>query len=261
MTKLLALLLSLTFFFLPVNGMQIDRVILSSNDNVNYIEFWPVVAPIWKAMGIRPTLALVGNAKVDESLGDVVRFTVIPGVEGSLQAQTVRLLVPILFPNEVCMISDIDMLPVSKDYFTKSAIDCPNDAFVIFRDRAYDGWGWKSYPMCYFAAQGSTFSKVFGASRYEDINVIIKQWSDLKMGWGTDESLLYLYANSYGENGGKLIKLGHQVGPRFDRANWVIENLDISRYIDAHCPRPYSGYKFQIDPVVQAIMHNLKNHN
>lgn len=257
MNKFIMFIISMTLSLTSLEAMQVNRVILSTNDNINYIEFWPVVAPIWKAMGIQPTLAIIGDKPVDESLGDVVRFPTIPGVPTSLQAQTVRLLLPILYPNDVCIISDIDMLPVSKKYFTESAIKCPDNAFVIFRDRAYAPWGWKAYPMCYFAARGDTFKQVFGANTYDDINVIIKQWSELGYGWNTDETVLYSYVNAWGQNGGNLVKLGHDVIARFDRMYWDTRNLDITKYIDSHMPRPYSGYKESIDFVVSEIMKNL----
>ena len=38
--------------------MKIDTVILSSNDNPNYIQFWPIVSEAWSLMGVEPILIL-----------------------------------------------------------------------------------------------------------------------------------------------------------------------------------------------------------
>ena len=34
--------------------MKIDTVILSSDGNQDYIEFWPIVSEAWKLMGLEP---------------------------------------------------------------------------------------------------------------------------------------------------------------------------------------------------------------
>ena len=97
------------FFFIFSASIQnaicfkIDRVIIASDANQTYLDFWPFVAKAWKKMGIKPTLALIANKNivVDETLGDVIRFEPIEGVSTALFAQTVRLLVPAFFENDI----------------------------------------------------------------------------------------------------------------------------------------------------------------
>jgi hypothetical protein len=127
MKKLILLLL----VFNPLHALELKRVILATDENPMYIDFWPIVAPLWKAMGFAPTLALIAHSecKVDTSLGDVIRFEPIAGIPTSLQAQVMRLFLPIFFPNEGCILSDIDMLPISASYFFEGAAHCPDDAF------------------------------------------------------------------------------------------------------------------------------------
>ena len=136
-----------------LQALKLDRVILSTNDDPLYIEFWPIVAPIWTAMGLRPTLALIGdeNCQIDESLGDVIRFSPILGVPESLQTQVIRLFLPCLFPDDGCLISDIDMLPISGSYFVDGAFACPDDGFVVYKDAA--GYWERRFPMCYVAGR------------------------------------------------------------------------------------------------------------
>lgn len=249
-------------FFSKLSAIEINRVILATNNNPTYIEFWPVVAPLWQKMGFCPTLALIGDetCSVDTSLGDVIRFPPIPGVSEAMQAQCVRLLLPILFPDDGCIISDIDMLPISKSYFVEGAKYCPDDGFVVYRNGDYSSDNPK-YPMCYFAAKGAVFTSVFGISTYEEISPLIQVWSTLGLGWHTDELVLYDKVNEWKSNGGKLILLGHRVEKRLDRWMWEeqIKSFDINDYIDCHCPRPYSEYKESIDKVVNAIQDLLVN--
>lgn len=259
--KLLCLLLFHSVILVQLEGLELKRAILATNNNENYIQFWPIVAPLWSEMGLIPTLALIGdeNCQVDTSLGDVVRFKPIPGVPEYLQAQTVRHLLPILFPNDGCIISDIDMLPISRSYFKDGAAPCPDNAFLIYRDKAY-GWCEPKYPMCYFAAKGSLFQKVFQVTTYDEINDKILEWSHLGHGWNTDELVLYQHVIHWEKEGGHVFRLGHGVGPRLDRLWWDLGNLaqQIDYIIDCHCPRPYCAYKDSIDKVFNAILESWR---
>ena len=254
----------LLLWLLPLQAFQIDRAILSTNDNPLYIEFWPVVAPIWTAMGIRPTLALIGDEKctVDESLGDVIRFAPIPGVTPALQTQTIRLFLPALFPDDVCLISDIDMIPISRDYFQEGALQCPDNGFLVYRDKIEDYWANK-YPMCYVAAKGDIFGSIFDINTIEDINDRIIEWSSYGYGWNTDELLLYEYVNNWEQDEGLVVRLGHGLMSRLDRGSWTFQlnNLDIFSYIDCHCPRPYTFYKKSIDYIANAILQYYNSEN
>jgi len=242
-------------------GFELNRVILSTNNNPDYIEFWPVVAPVWQAMGIRPTLALIAdeNCPIDTSLGDVVRFDPIPGMPESFQAQTVRLLLPILFPDDVCIISDIDMIPISKSYFVDNAKPCPDDAILLYRDLAW-GHSAKRYAMCYSAAKGSVFQSIFSVSTYEEIGPMLQEWMKWRRGWETDEHVLFSKVKAWERNGGKVMRLGHRNPGRLSRVRWFIpKQPDLRKYIDCHCPRPYSAYKDSIDRIITAIYALLES--
>ena len=236
-------------------ALKIDRAIVSTNNNPTYIQFWPVIAHAWKQMGIQPTLALIAEAdvQIDESIGDVIRFEPIPGVSEALQAQTIRLLLPCYFPDDCCLVSDIDMVPLNQAYFSDPIQNLPEDAFVIYRDRVY-GIKDPRYPMCYVVAKGSVFKSVFKISALEEIPNTIRQWSQKQLGWDTDECILYRYvANWESAPQNNCVKLGHSVERRLDRADWRFDPQLVADgyYVDAHCPRPYSDYKESIDLIIQ----------
>lgn len=238
--------------FLPLRALKIDRVILATDNNPAYIEFWPVVAKAWKErIGVQPTLALIASndVQVDESLGDIMRFEPLPGIPTSLQAQTIRLLLPAYFPDEVCILSDIDMIPLSKEYFVDSIAQLPDDAFVVYRQVA----DIPKFPMCYVAAKGSIFKEVFQIKDVAAITDIITYWHSLNIGWNTDEMVLYHYLLQWPQYGEKCIKLGHGVEKRIDRYCWAHDDQLLAQgyYIDAHCPRPYSAHKKEIDAILK----------
>ena len=237
-----------------VDALKLDRVILATDDNPDYIEFWPVVAKAWQEIvGIQPTLALIAHkdVEIDESLGDVIRFEPIEGVPTSFQAQTIRLLLPALYPDDVCILSDIDMIPLNKSYFVDSIQDCSEDSFVVYRDKAYHEHEEK-YPMCYLAARGSTFQEIFRVGNLREIRRKIQALHDFGLGWNTDELMLYHYLHAWKDFNERCIKLGHNVEKRVDRSSWRhdCKLLRSGYYIDAHCPRPYSRFKDDIDKLV-----------
>ena len=239
-------------------GIKIDRAIVSTNDNPMYIDFWPVVAQAWKRIGIKPTLALIGDetVKVDESLGDVIRIKPIEGVTTAVLAQTIRLLLPIYFEDEVSIISDIDMLPISKEYYVDSIKDYPDDAFIVYRPNPYKNQ--KLISMCYNVAKGSTFKEVFNVHSIEDIPKTIKKWAtDLKNNHMTDEIILYHKIHNWKDYKSRCVKLEDKIdsNKRIDRSKWEYDTnlLKQNYYIDSHMLRPYNKYKAKIDELAMHI--------
>lgn len=240
--------------FVHMQALRLDRVILATDANPDYIEFWPIVSKAWKeVVGIKPTLALIASSdiEIDESLGDVIRFEPIEGIPTSFQAQVIRLLLPVLYPNDGCILSDIDMIPLKKSYFIDSIKDCPDDSFVVYRDKAYNADEQK-YPMCYLAARGSVFEEIFQVQTLEDIRAKIIELHAFDLGWNTDELMLYYYVHAWYGFNDRCIHLGHGVEPRVDRSYWQYDPQLVRQgcYVDAHCPRPYSQYKESIDALI-----------
>lgn len=259
-------ILALLLYQGPTESFTLNRVILACDANPTYIDFWPLVAQAWtRLVGIRPTLALIANdtVAVDESLGDVVRFQPIEGVPTWFYAQVIRLFLPVLFQDDHCLISDIDMLPLNKHYFTNSVAPYADDTFVVYRDGAY-GTQDRRYPMCYLAAQGKTFSEVFGISTREEIQALVADWwrrfgyngTEETLDWNTDELLLYRRLHAWHGYRTRCKRLGHNVGPRIDRSNWTYNRQLLAQgnyYIDSHMVRPYQQYKQQIDELARIL--------
>lgn len=240
-------------------GFKIDRVILGCDANPLYLEFWPVVAKTWKELvGIQPTLALIAakDVIIDESLGDVIRFEPIEGIPTSFQAQVIRLLLPILFENEICIISDMDMIPCQRNYFVNSVSAIEDDCFVVYKNGAFNSDEFKEYPMCYNAAVGSIFKEIFNVQTIEQIPAKIKEWYSLHLGWTSDQQILYVALCNWCNKDTKLVKLGHDVHPRIDRACWRynVHRAKNNYYIDAHMLRPYSQYREHIDQLINILL-------
>ncbi|MDN3506588.1 MAG: class I SAM-dependent methyltransferase [Simkaniaceae bacterium] len=251
----------LLLLLLPISliGMTLDRVILSTDDNPTYIDFWPVVADTWERVtGLRPTLALVASEDVhiDESLGDVIRFEPIEGIPTSMQAQVIRLLLPTLFPDDVCLISDIDMIPLQKAYFFDTVALSKEEDFVVFRSKAYERWGYPQYPMCYVAAKGETFQALFDISSEEDFPRKMIEWAQLGHGWSTDERVLYQAVQDKKDQLSICLK-EQVVERRLDRLDWRYKDewIHTQNFIDAHLLRPYKEFQVETDQLIFTLFH------
>ena len=178
------------------------------------------------------------------------------------QAQIIRMLWPALHPDTKFITTDVDMLPLNREYFHKAMelVESKDDLINISAD-AYPGQ--IRMPICYFAGYGSAFSTVTGVRSAEDIPTVMKKWWSESEGlsdeerWGTDEKAFTARAVSASNQG--LIKLkGYARGwisgmakDRIDRAFWHYDSklLMNNAYIDSHMLRPLANYRDQLAPL------------
>ena len=71
-----------------------------------------------------------------------------------------------MFKNSNCIISDIDSLPLSKDYFINSVKNISESKFIIYRP---DGVAKNMIPICWNLAKGRLWSEIFNINSENDI--------------------------------------------------------------------------------------------
>lgn len=203
-------------------------VIFSSDDNLYYSGFAPVVEEFWGLLGFDTYYARVGSDTYPQ----------IDKIPTSLQAQLLRLYASRRFKERIVLITDIDMLPFNKKYFWER-LPKSEDEISIY---SYDAHGGDRYPMCYLSAYGKVLSDITLEQVNESWPCFVKRMYSMNLGWNTDEIYITkkIKESSYKKN--EYIR-GWQNGlafKRLDRACWSLNEED---YIDAHCPRPFSRYK------------------
>ncbi len=218
--------------------------IFSSDENTDYSEFYPLVSEMWETLGFEPFYAKIGSEQ----------FPLIDDVESSLQSQVVRLYATKLFPDRIVLTTDIDMIPFDQNYYW-SKLPKDYDEIVIY---SADAHGSKRYPMCYLSAYGNTFSSIVLDGENETWEEFVLRLNSLGLGWNTDE--LYVTERI---NNSSVNKIKHNreweygmAKNRLDRVYWQIKDIS---YIDAHCPRPYSKHKEEIDQLKSLIKLNYMN--
>jgi len=258
--NLISLFLFTILFFYNSLAIIPTRAIVSSDQNKEYLQFWPIVAQAWKEIiGIQPTLLFVGphDTPIEDSKGDVIRFEPIPDIPTPYQAMTIRLLAPAFFPEDICIISDIDMLPLDKSYFINNILTgIANDHFIIYRANLIP----KQFPMCYVAGKGTTYKEIFNIDCLENISKIIQEWYLEYNTFDADQRILYDYTLKWHKYNTHCNTFNFGV-KRIDRSNWHYNHALLAKgnyYTDAHCPRPYRKYKKSIDKIIEILASNDK---
>ena len=122
---------------------------------------------------IETVVAAIGKCELNEKDATILNFEEIEGIPSGFIAQVIRFILPAFFPEEVCITSDIDMLPLSKNYFVKEIEKYPADSILILTSDAYGVDN--KFPMCYIVAKGKYFKLLIGLNdvRKETINNFI----------------------------------------------------------------------------------------
>jgi len=227
-------------------------VILASDENPYYSDFSDIVTKAWEKMGFEVDYTVINdkNRYADPS--------VIP--YGN-QAQICRVLLPYKYPDRICITSDIDMMPLNKEYFTEAlkVIKDKNDFTSLSSDAHMGNAFFTRHPICYLAGHGSAFSKITGVTSIVSMEKKMLDWWNKGHGWNTDEMCFSGDLSEAVDNTDITLHnqlRGWQHGlakKRLDRSNWVFshEKLVSDEYIDAHMLRPYSKYKNYIDQIIR----------
>jgi len=257
--------------------MKINRFIISTNENENYIHCWPIVSQITKKLFNCPsTLAFITNRNNDDSLvkkfkqfGDVVLFTPIEGIPTGNQAKVARMYLATKYQDEICVINDVDIMPLQSNFLTNKVLPIENNKIVAIGANAYrntkdDG----KFPMIYTTALGKTFEEVINPKKmsYKDL---LLSWKHTKQIDGkeiisnspdkfSDESLLRSLISDWKERDDRVVYLnrnfdGYKAVERIDRINWSVDINKLKKwwYIDAHLPRPLNTNMSKIIPLLE----------
>jgi len=211
-------------------------------------------------MNFEPTVAVIGDLNLNHSCGTIVKTPLIDGISSGFIAQVIRFIIPCLFPEEVSIIGDIDMIPLKKDYFTKNIENYDNDSILIFSSDAYPTE--LRYPMCYIAAKGKYFQEIIGLKNTDPVTVesFIRDLYALDKKWHTDE-LFFAEQLHRSPLLKKTIFLNRGWNPmaknRIDRSSWKYSKpgLFFNKYIDVHCLRPMDLHLKQLKNIIEYVDH------
>ena len=232
--------------------MKIDYVIVSSDDNPMYKDFYPIVAKRWLELGYKTYYVNITDKDeiIENEYGIIHKIKSLDFVSTGFQSQVVRLFSSKFIEGNI-MMSDIDMLPINGDYYNQYLNELTDDNVIIYSGQPYSDVPY--YPMCYVVSNSFNFRRYL---EIEDVNFseYCKMLSDAYgQAWNTDENFMYDRFQNYKEN--LVVKNDRDFSRRVDRSNWNynIELLKRGQYIDSHMLRPYNQYRIKIDELINEI--------
>jgi len=225
-------------------------IILSVNDNVDYLYYTPLTCWAWRRLGWEP-IVFYQRDKRTEKLTTLEQLTVetpgnallrtyaiksIDGYRSDTITQVSRLYGTCVVDGYI-MTGDIDMIPLS-DYWHPD----PNKITVY----GHDLTGFGHYPICYIGMDSMKWADVMNI-KDNDFNKWIKRdldqlpqarSTDFYKYWSTDQDLITDRIKQYGLSNVEFINRGQYANGyakgRVDRGIWT---LDHDQFIDCHMHR------------------------
>ena len=233
--------------------MKIDYVIISSDTNTMYSDFYPIVSKKWNQLGFNVIYLKIDNYETDlqnTEYGLMKTFKAVDGIDTGFQSQVIRIYASMLFnDSKNVMMSDIDMLPLNAHYFNSNAEKAGKEDVLIYSGQPYNN---PYFPSCYILGNTDILKNIFELEdNYSDFIKKLANYSNCE--WNTDEHYMYDKLVKY-EN--KII-LKRDFNRRVDRINndmWKnpinTDLLQSGYYIDSHMIRPYNKHKNEISKLL-----------
>lgn len=231
-------------------SMQIKYAIMSSDSNSLYLDFWRYTSRIWKEkFAIEPILIYIDetDSNIDETYGKVYKMRPVENYPTYIQTLFVRFWFPIHFLDEVSIITDIDMFPMSKFYFLDQIRTIENDKYVHINP-CIESYG--MIPTCYHIATGKTYKDVLEMpDPFSSALKMLDQYKNNRFKdkeyWFTDEMFSTDKINKCKNRVVLIPREGGQNGHRIDRIAWQYDEDLIKNeyYYDSHCIRPVKNNK------------------
>ncbi len=208
-------------------------------------------------MGVPCTVVYVATELPEHLRGvpNIVLFQPIKGALSAFVAQSVRLVYPCLMDcADGILISDIDMIPLRKEYFTEPIANIPDNKFVSYRDVMLH---LNEIAICYNVASPQTWREVMKVHSLDTARDRIAIWSKVTTsagkegtaGWSLDQKVLYASVIRWGHNPFRVCMLSDSVTKfrRLDRSctdskrqNAIMYHLiRAGYYSDFHMQRPW----------------------
>lgn len=243
--------------------MKLDCILTAVNDEDVYLGFIPIFIKTWNKLypNVDVKIVLI-STKIPENLiiykNNIILFEPIKNILTSFTAQFIRLLYPCIlnYKNGV-MITDMDMLPMNRTYYTNNIIEHDDNKFIYYRKSALGGQS--QIAMCYNIATPSTWKDIFKIDTVQDIKNKLIDMADknnIKPGfryssWSLDQRFLYTELTNWNKATNNFICLTDRNtkfkrlcrSHKFDINNITIRNnIADGKYTDYHCLRPMRVY-------------------
>jgi len=253
--------------------MMPKRIILSSDENPKYIEFWPLVSWAWqKLFGIEVWLALVAPEGRFNLEGNIMRYEPVLGVPTCNQAKVARYhLAASLGDDTLVMTHDLDLLPLQRAYMLDLLWHRPPGHLLTVGSEVYVGPEAGKFTAGYLTLESNLWRQLVTPRKLE-WKPFVRSFIGLRVfdhkedisrtvhhenpDTFSDESLLRALLKL---NPVPLVRLPFGYWPytvrALDRADWRFDprKLEDGTYVEAHLLRPLSQHQDRIQPLINYL--------
>lgn len=257
--------------------MNIDFVLTACNMTHHYLHLYPLVFKTWRKVCNLDCYLILINNEIPDFLKEyeeyIILFPPLEEVHDIFTAQVIRILYPCIFENRNILITDIDIFPVSRDYFLEPLKKYSPDHFITYRDKYIPQ---NMYAVCYNVANSNVWRDIFGIKYLGGVIKVLVKWyksfpeyngTKNCQGWFTDQEMLFKYVNHWNKKTNKLVILNDselnfsRLDKRDKQAivgnfNKVLEDISSKKYTDFHSIKPFERMHNYIRKIVEQI-HEL----
>ena len=251
-----------------------DRIVVSTDENPMFLQFVPIVSTAWKKYfpEKKLSIAFISDRGYDDNLvnkmnnyGDVKIFNPVAGIPTANQAKIGRHILASEYKEEVCMIEDMDTIPLQRDFFSNRTSGYDSGIIVVgsevYNNTPHEG----KFPMSTMTATGNLFGEIVNPNnlKYEDVIKSFigirefdhKEAIEISPDIFSDESLMRVLLRRWN---GEINKVNRDVNVHsdwIDRSWWNIdrEKLHSGGYITCNFLRPFVDNFERIKPVADYI--------
>lgn len=250
------------------------KVILSVNEDPKFIDFLELVSLSWRKFfpSVEIELGFISDRNENDpyiinmkKYCNVHIFKPMLDIPLHNLAKAYRWLVACKFDSEICMINDLDLIPLQKKY-TQRLFDIRKKDYLlcvgadVYRGSIDDG----KFPSGYMMAESYVFKKVINPNNLTEEEVL-RSWKGLKI---YDDYESISHNNAHGEGVffsdesliRALISISKYPNIQYEdrgftpfvdsvsRGNWKcdVEKLYNEEYIESHMPRPYLMHREEL---------------
>ena len=233
--------------------MILEYVLTATNDNPLYIDFIPIFIKTWNKLypNVKVIIVLIANEIPEKYLkykDNIILFEPINEIKTCFTSQIIRLFYPcILDSNDGILITDIDILPMNRTYFTRNIQNYDNDKFIYYRENVC--FNEQQIAMCYNVATPKIWKDVFNINSKEDIINKIKNIYSENNTWFADQITLFKHIKNWKLKQTSFVRLNEKETKfkRLDRNTFDTNNIETiisnNSFTDYHCLRPMSQYE------------------
>lgn len=220
-----------------------DRVILSTNNDPRYMEFAELTPHAWRKF-------------FPECQVTLVRVSAPPGIPSSSWAKLARYAAAMETPDEVCLIHDIDTVPLQRQY----TLDLlgrrqPGHLLCVGREVYADSVHRGKFPAGHCTGEGSLFRALL--EDYEPgLPQVFDHKEDVRSSRFSDESMMRAQLHRHPEVPRQHVERGVDIHADWiDRSWWKVdvEKLWAGGYVECNMLRPWSEHEEEMAPVVEYI--------